>query len=996
MSISLSQAPSLTPKDPTHSTNAVYPYLQPSQLCASQFTYTTIPHIHSTDSPSFNANYHSFSHKPAFINSHTSSTSVHQFCSNSPLPSTLSRHISSTPSDSPISISQSQLLTITCCNTPNYPTNIKTFCASNNPSQVLKSEPRIKPQTVINQGSPSRNSIAVNDFPNSSEQTYLAVEGASKSGFSAIDLCLGNKPSMKSQPSQFVDAVENPINAPHFDSQFSLHHADAGDLSNTPHVSTTPTKHTEANPLERASSVVLSSPLMQTPAELQRQSQDCELLTSTKASVSSPTPHLLAAVAAAAKEMPNELSPQKPTDSFQNQPHAIHMEAKPETLMHHPVSHSGELNSPSSEQRTTQQQSPYIPDALAKSGSIPLTIPPPTANGSSQSSVAHPDRHQRFNAYNGANIQIQEQDTQYPIQKPLPASDYFSVQTNGNVPHWNSEYYRSDAHNRHTEYVNERFVENLENAPSSSHTPLYNPQHHSLLRSQPQYLIPTPHYSSAMHQPLETLNSGFDTHPLKKHRLSDKEDFHIPCVSQFVSTTSGSNPSLHPEACVAFTQEKGREYLGTIPTAENISQVLLSSDQEHNQDQNTGPYFDSTIGEQPHIIQWPPPTAATAGNASSLQFGADENDRQVYDRQESRMTHPTGYLEMPPNDNSLQYYSNRYHRPELSGINMSLGQIPAEETGKTIPQLESHQLLPWSSSQGHVNTRSGYSGQTLGVPQTSVNSSFMPHPAQTDMIGSGTLEPSGFFDVGISNVSNIRHVGVESASLSERNFEVDVDGLGILEEAASLRKRQQDNGDAPKTRKRRRTNGRYTGTKNPERATVIVHSAVTLGTEGTPETPTTTGSSLPLTMNGETAGADFLSSQAFACSGCGKEFGSKRERDNHVRSVHERMYSCSTCSARFKTRSDANRHVRIVHEQCRPYPCGLCPRRFSEKNKLKRHQETVHDKLRPYVCPVCHRTFGELGNLRQHTGSLHPDVPLDTAQLRTRINNPSGAQQIRS
>lgn len=130
-----------------------------------------------------------------------------------------------------------------------------------------------------------------------------------------------------------------------------------------------------------------------------------------------------------------------------------------------------------------------------------------------------------------------------------------------------------------------------------------------------------------------------------------------------------------------------------------------------------------------------------------------------------------------------------------------------------------------------------------------------------------------------------------------------------------------------------------------------------------------------------------VGTRTFSCSGCAQEFTRKRDRDAHVRTVHERSFSCNRCQARFKTKSDANRHIRIVHERVRPYQCPSCPSMFSERNKLRRHKETVHEKLRPYVCPVCSARFGELGNLRQHTGSLHPDYQVETAPSRTRVNN---------
>eukprot|EP00177_Eucheuma_denticulatum_P006163 GFKZ01011239.1.p1 GENE.GFKZ01011239.1~~GFKZ01011239.1.p1 ORF type:complete len:829 (+),score=60.26 GFKZ01011239.1:353-2488(+) len=130
-----------------------------------------------------------------------------------------------------------------------------------------------------------------------------------------------------------------------------------------------------------------------------------------------------------------------------------------------------------------------------------------------------------------------------------------------------------------------------------------------------------------------------------------------------------------------------------------------------------------------------------------------------------------------------------------------------------------------------------------------------------------------------------------------------------------------------------------------------------------------------------------VATRIYSCSGCSQEFTRKRDRDNHVRTVHERSFACSKCQARFKTKSDANRHIRIVHERIRPYQCPSCPSMFSERNKLRRHRETVHEKLRPYVCPVCSARFGELGNLRQHTGSLHPEYQVEPSQARSRVNS---------
>lgn len=110
----------------------------------------------------------------------------------------------------------------------------------------------------------------------------------------------------------------------------------------------------------------------------------------------------------------------------------------------------------------------------------------------------------------------------------------------------------------------------------------------------------------------------------------------------------------------------------------------------------------------------------------------------------------------------------------------------------------------------------------------------------------------------------------------------------------------------------------------------------------------------------------------FACSECGKAYGSKYYLSYHMK-IHtgQTPFKCHFCSKGFALRADLRRHL-CTHTGEGEHPCEECGRKFSSKWSLSKHVKIVHKKERPFPCQRCGRCFGSksvLGvHMQTHTG----------------------------
>ncbi|ODM88059.1 putative zinc finger protein [Orchesella cincta] len=97
---------------------------------------------------------------------------------------------------------------------------------------------------------------------------------------------------------------------------------------------------------------------------------------------------------------------------------------------------------------------------------------------------------------------------------------------------------------------------------------------------------------------------------------------------------------------------------------------------------------------------------------------------------------------------------------------------------------------------------------------------------------------------------------------------------------------------------------------------------------------------------------------------------------NHVRKVHEgkksttKPFDCLICGKTLTTAAGRELHIMAVHTNERPFPCSICGRAFKVKGLMKRHFET-HSGLKHYKCTKCTSSFATQSGLNSHDKVMH-------------------------
>jgi len=103
-----------------------------------------------------------------------------------------------------------------------------------------------------------------------------------------------------------------------------------------------------------------------------------------------------------------------------------------------------------------------------------------------------------------------------------------------------------------------------------------------------------------------------------------------------------------------------------------------------------------------------------------------------------------------------------------------------------------------------------------------------------------------------------------------------------------------------------------------------------------------------------------------ATCNCNEIFNSGREKENHMKVVHEGLLGCNECLNSFKSKKALERH-KASHELM---PCTECGIAYNGKMSLYGHMKRAHDTVE-YMCDICSKVVRNNLLLREHKRKQH-------------------------
>ncbi|XP_021703920.1 zinc finger protein 611 isoform X4 [Aedes aegypti] len=153
------------------------------------------------------------------------------------------------------------------------------------------------------------------------------------------------------------------------------------------------------------------------------------------------------------------------------------------------------------------------------------------------------------------------------------------------------------------------------------------------------------------------------------------------------------------------------------------------------------------------------------------------------------------------------------------------------------------------------------------------------------------------------------------------------------------------------------------------------------------------------------------------CPHCQKQFGTKVQLRNHVRTIHGLLESvdgkqsqsdsaslpqddkpqhkssleCKICATAFKSEAALRQHLNKHANANGPksYPCTMCDVKFTSREGRRVHMILKHNAGKTYKCEQCPMVFARMGNLRLHmtTHGVRPHVCSICGQSFARIDS---------
>ena len=114
------------------------------------------------------------------------------------------------------------------------------------------------------------------------------------------------------------------------------------------------------------------------------------------------------------------------------------------------------------------------------------------------------------------------------------------------------------------------------------------------------------------------------------------------------------------------------------------------------------------------------------------------------------------------------------------------------------------------------------------------------------------------------------------------------------------------------------------------------------------------------------------------CSFCLKKFQNKKDRDNHIKYIHNNIKNeklcCKVCDKSFMSRVSVKYHMKVCHSSASPkVKCEVCNKVLGHAITLRRHMK-IHEDSELFKCDQCERKFKRKDKLTGHKKTVHKCV----------------------
>lgn len=133
----------------------------------------------------------------------------------------------------------------------------------------------------------------------------------------------------------------------------------------------------------------------------------------------------------------------------------------------------------------------------------------------------------------------------------------------------------------------------------------------------------------------------------------------------------------------------------------------------------------------------------------------------------------------------------------------------------------------------------------------------------------------------------------------------------------------------------------------------------------------------------------------FFCDICGRSYLNMENLKYHIKFSHSDKYLCRKCKKEFPTKEERKNHMKSSMK-CRPFPCIYCVERFFSWELKQKHLVSQHNgQVATYPCPECAIVFESRKRFYAHYTTTHSDLALKCSWCGKKFQNKSQLEDHR-